>query len=472
MHFPLAAGRAALALTVLSLSSQAFAHGYLLNSRPHLCHTNVNLNCGAIQWEPQSVEGADRYPESGPKDGAIAAAGSSNWAPLNEQSVGRWSKINLKSGPNIFQWRFTAPHASRDIRYWITKENWDPNAPISRAQFEAQPFCTVNYGGGKPVPSTSELANHNCSVPSRNGYHLILSVWDVADTVNSFYNVMDVNFEAGPPPALNKIGSIIGSSDLPVGSTAGTRVFNANGEVTSYNTSITIASAADGAAAKWPRLLATAVNAKKNGIQAGVLSGGVVTPADGVNDVYVAKDSALIRVEVATKTPDPGPGPESKFGMQNISASSINASGQASFKMNVFTGMAQTVDIKLASKSRDFGVLHHIDSLNGGKDISFTASGLTPGEYDLIMLVSWMQNGQKQVLQKNQKINLAGPSNLPVYPSGVGSYVAGSKVQGRDGRVYVCKPWPYTSWCNSAAAYYEPGFGSAWSQAWDVAAAR
>ncbi len=171
---------------------------------------------------------------------------------------------------------------------------------------------------------------------------------------------------------------------------------------------------------------------------------------------------------MTTKLPDTNPGPEANFGIKNLSASTINASAQATFSMNLFTSMAQAVDVKLASKSRDYGVQFHADSLNGARDISFTSSGLTPGEYDVIMVVSWTQNGQRQVLQKNQKITLSGASSYPVYPSGLGNYAAGSKVQGRDGRVYACKPWPYTSWCNGAAAYYEPGYGSAWSQAWDV----
>ena len=60
------------------ISHAAFGHGYLLNSRSKLCADGVNTNCGSIQYEPQSVEGPDRFPESGPADGTIAAAGSAN----------------------------------------------------------------------------------------------------------------------------------------------------------------------------------------------------------------------------------------------------------------------------------------------------------------------------------------------------------------------------------------------------------
>ena len=449
------------------IAQSSLAHGYLVNSRAHLCKLGTNTNCGQVQWEPQSVEGTDRYPETGPADAVIASAASSSWAPLNEQSLGRWSKNNLRAGSYTFQWQFTAPHVSRDIRYWITKANWNPNAPITRAQFEAQPFCQFNYDNKPPVPSTSVRANHPCTLPQRSGYHLILSVWDVADTTNSFYSVMDANFDAGPPPALSQVGTIFASTDLPVGATAATRVFNKDGEVANLATSIKITNATDGLAVKWPRLLASAINAKNNGLQAGVLNGNVVTPADGVNNIYVAKGSVITRVEIATKLPPVDPGQETNFGINNLSASPIT-NGQTQLSMTLYTSIAQTVDIKMANQTKDFGVIFHLDSLNGAKDVQIPLSAVSAGEYDVMMVTSFMKNGQKQVAQKNFKLTLQAGTNVPRYPTGLGSYVAGSKVQGKDGRIYACKPWPYTSWCNGQAAYYEPGVGSAWMQAWDV----
>jgi chitin-binding protein len=38
---------------------------------------------------------------------------------------------------------------------------------------------------------------HTCNVPVRHGYQIILGVWEIGDTSNSFYNVVDVKF----PPA-------------------------------------------------------------------------------------------------------------------------------------------------------------------------------------------------------------------------------------------------------------------------------
>nr|WP_231951006.1 lytic polysaccharide monooxygenase [Legionella waltersii] len=54
-----------------------------------------------------------------------------------------------------------------------------------------------------------------------------------------------------------------------------------------------------------------------------------------------------------------------------------------------------------------------------------------------------------------------------VYPDGISTYTAGTIVVGRlDHKRYQCKPWPYSGWCSQSSAYYEPGVGLAWSEAW------
>ncbi|ANH11678.1 TPA: lytic polysaccharide monooxygenase [Legionella pneumophila] len=54
-----------------------------------------------------------------------------------------------------------------------------------------------------------------------------------------------------------------------------------------------------------------------------------------------------------------------------------------------------------------------------------------------------------------------------IYPDGISTYKAGTIVLGRlDRKYYQCKPWPYSGWCSQAPAYYEPGVGLAWREAW------
>ncbi|MGL5665027.1 MAG: lytic polysaccharide monooxygenase, partial [Shewanella sp.] len=109
----------ALSATSALVSQTASAHGYVVSpeSRSYACKTGSNLNCGAVQWEPQSVEGPSGFPESGPADGKIASAANGAFSPLDEQSPSRWSKSDIKSGWNAFSWQFTANHVTRNWRY-------------------------------------------------------------------------------------------------------------------------------------------------------------------------------------------------------------------------------------------------------------------------------------------------------------------------------------------------------------------
>lgn len=103
--------------------------------------------------------------------------------------------MNMSSGPNTFTWKLTANHATASWKYYITKPNWNPNAALTRDSFDLTPFCSVNYGGTQPPFSYS----NSCNVPERSGYHIIMAVWEVADTPNAFYNVIDANFSGSNP---------------------------------------------------------------------------------------------------------------------------------------------------------------------------------------------------------------------------------------------------------------------------------
>lgn len=171
---------------------KASAHGYVTgpDSRASLCAKGINVDCGAIVYEPQSLEAPGNFPNEGPADGKIASAGGA-FPKLDEQSENRWAKVPMTSGANTFSWNLTAAHATEKWDYYITKENWDPNSPLKRSDFEL--FCSINDGGKRPPFQVS----HDCVVPERTGYHVILAYWEIADTANAFYNVIDANFDGG-----------------------------------------------------------------------------------------------------------------------------------------------------------------------------------------------------------------------------------------------------------------------------------
>lgn len=98
--------------------------------------------------------------------------------------------MKLNGGMNTFKWYLTAPHASANWKYYITKKDWDPNKPLTRSALELEPFCVYDFEGKKP----NTVAEHECEVPTdRSGYHIILGVWEIADTANAFYQVIDVD---------------------------------------------------------------------------------------------------------------------------------------------------------------------------------------------------------------------------------------------------------------------------------------
>ncbi|EML7933748.1 lytic polysaccharide monooxygenase [Providencia rettgeri] len=189
-----------LAISSLILISQANAHGYVKKpeSRAYQCsgrdsRTPTNLNCGeGPTYSPHSIEGIKGFPAAGPADGEIAAGSLVPFAALNEQTPTRWNKINMSTGPNIFTWYLTVAHSTSNWRFYITKADWNNSAPLTRSSFELTPFCERIDNGAVP-PGQTDI-NFQCNVPNdRQGYHVILATWDVADTPNAFYQVIDVN---------------------------------------------------------------------------------------------------------------------------------------------------------------------------------------------------------------------------------------------------------------------------------------
>lgn len=146
---------------------------------------------GRIINEPQSLEAPKGFPSAGPANGRIASAnGAVGDFVLDKQTATLWTKNNLTTGANRFTWHFTADHATTKWHYYMTKNGWNPNAPLNRNDLEF--IGEVNNGGNSSITNPT----HTINIPSnRLGYHVILAVWDVADTDNAFYNVIDVNVQ-------------------------------------------------------------------------------------------------------------------------------------------------------------------------------------------------------------------------------------------------------------------------------------
>lgn len=197
--------RSLAAVALLSSSSLVWAesaspaHGFVdfPASRSFLCSVDggkLNKNCGAIEYEPQSLEAPKGFPQAGPEDGKIASAGIVRFAQLNEQNEKRWHKVSIKPGIHTFTWVLRAEHSTEKWRFYITKKDWDPNQKLTRSQFDlTKPICERVDNGKDPDKAVSIKG---CNIPADyKGYHVILGIWDVADTPNGFYQVIDADIQ-------------------------------------------------------------------------------------------------------------------------------------------------------------------------------------------------------------------------------------------------------------------------------------
>lgn len=334
-------------VAAMSLSVESFAHGYVSQpkSRSYLCKLGENTNCGAIQYEPHSVEGPDgspRFPLGGPADGTIAAAGSPAWSELNAQTPTRWAKNDIAAGTNVFTWTFTANHVARDWRYFITTPYWDQSQPLSRSAFELTPFC--EYDGGMVRPPMT--IQHTCEVPSREGYHVILAVWDVGDTAASFYNAIDVNFDGSDAPAIEdsqfvEVGAISGAIALNEGDVIYTRVMDENGENLLMSASYTATTATSGAVASLE--LARAINSQGY-FSAGEKTGATFTPIAGANKIYAQEKDNIQSIQVAVEFVDVDTESEYQAILSGVDESlEISSVGMADVHFTLSTNAAMDV---------------------------------------------------------------------------------------------------------------------------------
>lgn len=231
---------AALLGSIVAIQDKASAHGYVSN--PPSRAYQGNMDKGIIGWNtafqtygsaidnPQSLEGKKGFPIAGPEDGKIASVNEVlGDDKLDTQDSNQWKKQNLKTGINTFTWTYTASHPTSKWHYYMTKTGWDQNKPLNRDELEL--IGTVDYDGS----TASTNPSHQVTIPSdRSGYHVILAVWDVSDTANAFYNVIDANIEGGETPQ-EKPKTPSGLSASRITSKTASLAWSAQIDATSFN---------------------------------------------------------------------------------------------------------------------------------------------------------------------------------------------------------------------------------------------
>ncbi|WGP08262.1 lytic polysaccharide monooxygenase auxiliary activity family 9 protein [Streptomyces sp. SH5] len=161
----LAVGAVLAPVLALSLpASSASAHGYISNppSRQAQCAAGT-VSCGAIKYEPQSVEG--------PKGLTSCSGGNSGFAELDDDSKG-WA-VTPVTRSQQFEWKLTARHSTSTWQYFVGGEK----------------IAEFDDGGAQPGATVT----HQVDFGNKTGRQKVLAVWNIADTANAFYACIDVN---------------------------------------------------------------------------------------------------------------------------------------------------------------------------------------------------------------------------------------------------------------------------------------
>ncbi|WP_163652113.1 lytic polysaccharide monooxygenase [Listeria sp. PSOL-1] len=197
------AGFAVLGSICLLNDDTASAHGYISSPKSRVyegvLEKGQNYDAALEKYgkaitNPAGIEWFKGFPEAGPSDGHIASGeGLLNGAigdyKLDTQQANYWKMQDLNGGPNKFTWTYTAPHETTKWEYFITKKGWDPNAPLTRSEFEK--IATIDQPGHATADT---YPTHTVNLPTdRSGYYVVLAVWTVDNTDKSFYQVVDVN---------------------------------------------------------------------------------------------------------------------------------------------------------------------------------------------------------------------------------------------------------------------------------------
>ncbi|MGN7704188.1 lytic polysaccharide monooxygenase [Cellulosimicrobium sp. ES-005] len=151
----------------IAIAPSASAHGWITSppSRQDQCATGAtSFDCGGLKYEPQSVEAVK---------GSMKCSGGSGYTILDDASK-PWPRTT--TGQEVtFQWKLTANHATSVWEYFV----------------DGQLFASFDGGGVQPPKDISHTLK---GLPLGN--HTILARWSVADTVNAFYNCVDLTVTA------------------------------------------------------------------------------------------------------------------------------------------------------------------------------------------------------------------------------------------------------------------------------------
>jgi len=118
-----------------------------------------------------------------------------------------WPATSVSAGPRNIVWNISwGQHFddTKEFKYWITKADFSfsPAKPPSWDDFEAEPFCTLDYDDTKPNANPNVIADRTavkfitkCTLPARSGHHVVYGEWGRTEpTIERFHGCFDVQY--------------------------------------------------------------------------------------------------------------------------------------------------------------------------------------------------------------------------------------------------------------------------------------
>lgn len=192
----------------LLLPQVAFAHGDMDEpaGRAYTCHlegaeTPQSEGCKGVQaengpapiydWMSNRIGDADgRHQELIP-DGKLCSANNPTYSGFDQPATA-WPTTDLSTGDVSLHYKATAKHEGY-FDVYITKDGWDPSQPLGWDDLEDQPIAHVEN-----PPDTNEGYQLDGSIPdSKDGQHVLYTVWQRTDSPEAFYSCSDVEFGSG-----------------------------------------------------------------------------------------------------------------------------------------------------------------------------------------------------------------------------------------------------------------------------------
>lgn len=459
---------------------QANAHGYISEpaSRDYMCRLGSNTGCGAAQYDPQSVgETHKGFPATGAVDGKIASGGNASFAAVDVQTASRWTRHEMADRNLKVLWQYHAAHRTTKWEYFVSKQGWNPNAPLTRETFELAPFCVVQGNGEVPIDGPMGghgpgKVKHECQIPAdRTGHHVVLGMWTVDDTPMAFHKIIDVDIkaDAGPGEPVDgwaAVGNISATQTLKAGDKVKLRAFTGSAESAEHSVELAITAGLE-QPLDWAHALALKVNESNASIRAGIRGeDNAIEPVPGrLSQLFAKPESGVTNFEMHYELVGD---PDAFMHFHATEPAYELVKGRTDVGFSVMTNRALAVDATLFNaENQQVGQLRQ--NITAGTVPLSVSIRSVPGAHT-ITLVGTSEDG-RTVLQAVKQVEMTGEAGGSdyeyVYPAGLGSYVEGTTVLNAElDKVFACKPFPFSGWCNIAASHYVPGTGSDWSDAW------